>query len=58
MKIHLASQHTSSEGSDTQLSYRLRLRDPNRTQDLIDEIKDIDGVSKVSSMIAEDESEV
>lgn len=58
LKSHLASQHTSSDGSATQLSYRLLLRDPNRKQDLIDEIDQITGVSKVSSMAAEDESEI
>lgn len=57
-KTKLASQNTSSDGSATQLSYRLLLRDPGRTQDLIDEIDKIQGVSKVSSMVADNESEV
>lgn len=58
LKLKLASQHTSRDGSVTQLSYRLLLRDPNRRQDLIDEIDQISGVTKVSSMTAEDESEM
>ncbi|SMO47456.1 protein of unknown function [Gracilimonas mengyeensis] len=57
-KTHLASQNTSHDGSSTQLSYRLLLRNPDRTQDLLNEIAEIQGVSKVSSMVAEDESEV
>lgn len=58
LKSKLASQHTSRDGSVTQLSYRLLLRDPNRKQDLMDEIDQISGVTKVSSMAAEDESEI
>lgn len=58
LKAHLASQNTSSDGSATQLSYRLLLRDPKRTQELIDEIDQISGVSKVSSMATENELEV
>ncbi|MDR9418817.1 DUF4956 domain-containing protein [Gracilimonas sp.] len=58
LKSKLASQHTTQEGSVTQLSYRLLLRDPNRKQELIDEINKISGVEKVTSMAAEDESEI
>lgn len=58
LKSHLASQRSKSDGSGTQLSYRLLMRDPNRVQDLLDEINGLGGVSQVSSMRAEDESEV
>ncbi|MDR9415711.1 MAG: DUF4956 domain-containing protein [Gracilimonas sp.] len=58
LKAHLASQNTSGDGSKTQLSYRLLMRDPSRTQDLLDEIKEINGVTNVNSMKAEAESEV
>jgi len=57
-KANLASQrsHEGYEGSD--ISYRLLLRDPGRIEDLLTEIKQITGVSRVTSMLAEDESEL
>lgn len=57
-KANLASQrsHEGYEGSD--LSYRLLLRDSNRIEDLLTEIKQVSGVSRVTSMLAEDESEL
>lgn len=57
LKIKLASQH-STGGEETHLSYRLLLRDPDRLDLLLDEINRVDGVSSVSSLRAEDESEV
>lgn len=57
-KAHLASQrsHESYEGTD--LSYRLLLRDSERAEDLITELRQVAGVSRVTSMLAEDESEL
>ncbi len=57
-KSHLASQrpHEGYEGTD--LSYRLLLRDTNRVEDLLVELRQITGVSRVTSMLAEDESEL
>ena len=57
-KAHLASQrsHESYEGTD--LSYRLLLRDSERAEDLITELRQVTGVSRVTSMLAEDESEL
>jgi hypothetical protein len=57
-KAHLASQrsHESYEGTD--LSYRLLLRDSERAEDLITELRQVPGVSRVTSMLAEDESEL
>ena len=57
-KAHLASQrsHESYEGTD--LSYRLLLRDSERAEDLISELRQVTGVSRVTSMLAEDESEL
>ncbi len=58
MKVHCASQR-SNEGYDgTDLSYRLLLRDPNRVPDLLTDLRDFDGVSRVTSLKAEDESEL
>jgi len=58
LKITLASQRSDDNMPEAHLSYRLRLRDPDRLDLLLDEIKRIDGVSSVSSLRAEDESEV
>jgi len=57
-KTHLASQrsHEGYEGSD--LSYRLLLRDSNRAEDLLAELRSVPGVSRVTSMLAENESEL
>ncbi|NBC64775.1 MAG: DUF4956 domain-containing protein [Bacteroidetes bacterium] len=58
LKTRLASQRSDDELEKTHLSYRLLLRDPNKVDLLLSELKQIDGVSDVSSMRAEDESEV
>lgn len=58
MKIKLASQRSGDEMEKTHLSYRLLLRDPDRVDLLLDEINKIEGVSNVSSLRAEDESEM
>lgn len=57
-KAQLASQrsHESYEGTD--LSYRLLLRNSDRAEDLITELRQVAGVSRVTSMLAEDESEL
>lgn len=54
-----ASQRAGQDketGAD--LSYWLLLRDPARVNDLITEVRALNGVSHVSSILAEDESEV
>jgi len=58
LKTRLASQRSGENTDDTHLSYRLLLRDPDKLDLLLSEIKELDGVSSVSSMMAEDESEV
>jgi len=57
-RTHLASQRSHEGYEGTDLSYRLLLRDSNRVEDLLTEVKQITGVSRVTSMLAEDESEV
>jgi hypothetical protein len=57
-KAHLASQRSHEGYEGTDLSYRLLLRDSNRVEDLINELRQVNGVSRVTSMLAEDESEV
>ena len=58
MKAHCASQR-SNEGYDgVDLSYRLLLRDASRVEELLTELRGLAGVSRVSSLKAEDESEI
>ncbi len=57
-KSLLASQrsHEGYEGAD--LSYRVLLRNAERVEDLLTELRQLPGVSRVTSMAAEDESEL
>jgi hypothetical protein len=48
--------HEGYEGID--LSYRLLLRDPARVSDLLTDLRNMNGVSRVTSLKAEEESEV
>jgi hypothetical protein len=57
-RTHCASQRANEGYGGTDLSYRLLLRDPNRAEDLINELRGTTGVSRVTSLQAEDESEV
>jgi len=57
-KAHLASQRSHEGYEGTDLSYRLLLRDSSRVDDLLNELRQITGVSRVTSMLAEDESEL
>jgi len=57
-KSHLASQRSHEGYEGTDLSYRLLLRDTNRADDLLNEVRHVTGVSRVTSMLAEDESEL
>ena len=52
-----ASQRSNENFGGTDLSYRLLLRDPARSEELIRELKEIPGVARVTSLQAEDESE-
>ncbi len=58
LKTTLASQRSDDKMDEIHLSYRLLLRDPDRIDLLLSEINQINGVSGVSSLKAEDESEV
>ena len=54
-----ASQRAAQDlGPGADLSYWLLLRDPSRMDELLSELRSINGVSHVSSILAEDESEV
>ncbi len=52
------SERTASADESLDLSYRLLLRDPDKSHLLISELNQVDGINRISSMKAEDESEV
>ena len=54
-KAHKAGQH-GAKGS-TDLSYRLLMRDPDRVEELVAELKELDGVARIHTIAAENESE-
>ena len=58
LKTHCASQRFSSMNEGTDLSYRVLLRDPSRAEELLDELRELDRVSRLTSIKAENESEV
>lgn len=55
-KSLIASQRNTDDGSD--LSYHLTLRDPNRVDELLREVKSLHGAVRVTSMSAPEESEL
>lgn len=57
LKTYCTSRRSSSLHEGMDLSYRVLLRDPNRTEDLLEELRDLEGVSRLTSMKAENESE-
>ncbi len=57
-KTICASQRTREAGTGTDFSYRLLLRDPKRVEDLLSDVQSTAGVSRVSGMRAEEESEI
>jgi hypothetical protein len=57
-KVHCASQRTTSGGEGVDLSYRLLLRDPDRSDLLLKELQGAGPATRVTTMKMEDESEV
>jgi hypothetical protein len=57
-EFQCASQSFYEGDHSIDLSYRLRLRDPARSQELMDALKGMKGVAGVSSLHAGDESEL
>jgi hypothetical protein len=53
-----ASQRSNEGYEGTDLSYRLLLRDPERMDELLLELRSLQGVSRVTGLKAEEESEV
>lgn len=58
LKVHMASQRSSQDEEGADLSYRLLLRDPDRVQDLLGDLQSNTAISRVTTMKAEEESEV
>jgi hypothetical protein len=59
LRSRRASQRVAQDtGAGADLSYWLLLRDPARVDELLGEVRAVNGVSHVSSILAEDESEV
>jgi hypothetical protein len=56
-KLIRASQHASNAGG-TDLSYRVLLRDPSRAEELVSELRSLNGVARVFTIAAENESEI
>ena len=56
-RAYCASRRSSGEGG-TDLSYRLLLRDPDRADELIQELRTTGRVSRLSSIDVEDHAEV
>lgn len=57
-RTHCASQRLNETYGGTDLSYRVLLRDPSRLEDLVRELRGLTGISRVTSLQSEDESEV
>ncbi len=58
LKTVMASQRSADTEDSAHLSYRLLLRDPARVDELISDLNNQDGVNRVTTMKAEEESEV
>jgi hypothetical protein len=56
--VHCASQRSNDADTGTDLSYRLLLRNPDRPDDLLNELREVAGVSRVTSLQAREESEL
>ena len=54
----LVNQRTSEQSDGADLSYRMLMRDPSKVSLLLSELKAVNGVTRLTSMKAEDESEV
>ena len=57
-KAICASQRSHEGYEGTDLSYRLLMRDPDRMDDLLTELRAMQGVSRVTGLKAEEESEI
>ncbi|TVQ72723.1 MAG: DUF4956 domain-containing protein [Balneolaceae bacterium] len=58
LKVQMASQRSVQDEEGADLSYRLLLRDPSRVHDLLNDLQANTSISRVTTMKAEEESEV
>ncbi|HEY4415628.1 MAG TPA: DUF4956 domain-containing protein [Verrucomicrobiae bacterium] len=58
LRAQCSSRRFNPAQAGADLSYRLLLRDPSRVNELLSELTQFEGVSRLTSMKAEDESEV
>lgn len=58
LKVHMASQRSAQDEAGADLSYRLLLRDPGRIHDLLSDLQENNAISRITTMKAEEESEV
>jgi hypothetical protein len=58
LRVHVANQHFGKGNEGANLSYRVLLRDPARAAELLSELSLLQGVDRVSSVQAADESEI
>lgn len=56
--LQCASQRSSDVATGTDLSYRLLLRNPDISDELLNELRDITGVSRLTTLKAQEESEL
>lgn len=57
-RIHCATKRFDERQEGLDLSYRLKLRDPGRVDEFLTELRQVEGVSRISSLKAEQESEL
>ena len=57
-KVHRATQRSDERQEGLDLSYRLLLRDPGRVEEFLNELREVEGVSRITSLKAEQESEL
>ena len=57
-RTHCASQRYNETQGGTDLSYRLLMRDPDRLEDMLNSLRGTEGISRVTSLQAENESEL
>ena len=58
LKALCASQRTHDTYEGVDFSYRLLLRDPERMDELLTELRSLQGVSRVTGLKADEQSEV
>jgi len=56
--VYCATRRSDERQQGMDLSYRLLLRDPSRVEDLLNELRAVEGVSRLTSLQAQEESEL